>query len=177
MDEDVAGRRVRVLQLLGDRDDPAGDGMTNYAIQLNELMFSWFCNADTDQLRMLGVANVGGGYQLLAGVNTSFAGFDMSDRFDPITRVQVVVTQIPPETTTTVLETTTTVLETTTTVDATTTTTPAPTTTQAAIVPPAPTTLAPVLPDTGQERGTALFAALLVALGLGTTVLARRRSA
>jgi len=181
--EDVAGRRVRALQLLGDRQDPPGAGMSEYGIQPNEMMFSWFCNADTDQLRMLGVDDVGGGYQLLPGVNFSFTGFN-TDGFDAVTRVQVVVSLIPPETTTTttVIETTTTAFETTTTVAdttttaAATTTTPSPTTSEAFIVPPAPTTLAPVLPETGQERGTALYAALLVALGLGTTVLARRRS-
>lgn len=179
--EDVAGRRVRILQLLGDREVPEGSGMTEFAIQPNEMLFSWYCNGDTDQLRMLGVDDVGGGYRLLPGENVSFTGFGI-DTTVP-TRIQVVVSLVPPETTTTVAETTTTVAETTTTAAATTTTVaatttaPAPTTTRVNIVPPAPTTLAPVLPDTGQERGTALFAALLVALGLGTTALARRRSA
>lgn len=167
MDEDVAGRRVRVLQLLGDRDPATGAGAVEYGLHPNQLIFTWFCNADTDQLRMLPVADVGAGYQLEAYVNETFTAYNMDQFDDPITEIDVVITQQPPATTTT----TTTVTPTT---EATTTVAP----TSVAPSPPTPTTVTAILPPTGDSNGwTAAIAAVAVALGSAALWVSRRRPA
>ena len=171
-----------MLRLVGDVDDPAGDGMTAYAIQPNEMLFTWSGNAEFDQVRMLAIADVGAGYRLLPGVNVSFGGYDQNAQ-DNITRFQVVVSLIPvattTTTTTTVPETTTTLPATTTTeapttvVETTTTTAAAPVVTTTSAAPTAP--VAAALPETGQSSHNAGRALFVVALGLGCIAVARRR--
>lgn len=193
-DESLGGPGKLLLEILGDRDDPTGPGAAEYEIDPNEALLTPYCAiADSDQLRQNAIADVGGGYRLLAGVNETYANGDFEFLGWPPAMIQVVVSQQPPPTTTTSTTTTTTIPASTTTTAATTTTTAAATTTTAAatttttegpaVAAPGPTTTVTVprggvLPATGGGNGAmALIALALLGLGGLTMTMSRRRTA
>lgn len=199
MDDTVAGRRVRVLQLLGDRDlSPPGNGAQDLELKPNQMIFSWACFAEFDRLRMVppqppapgsglelasssSTQNLGGGYELVLGVNPSFVGFEPFGT----TQFEVRVRQASTTTTSSSSTTSSTTTSTTTTSvpgGAAPTTAPGATPTsgppaEEVAAPPGPDTTEPVmvLPSTGRATGpTAAIAALFAALG-GLALFGSRR--
>lgn len=186
LDEDgFGGRPLRLLHWITPDASVQPVGL-DAALQPHQIAFSWACDASYETLTTPAIADVGGGYELLAGRNTGRGAADGTSDFrvdgggtvdglevssfnsEPSwQQIDLYVSKRPvvEESTTTTTTTTTTTLV------------PAPPTTQGpAIIPPGPPT--PILPETGRENGPfALVASFLLAIGAAAIGVSRRRPA
>ena len=178
------GRPLRFLHWVGGVDDPVSPIGLEAELQPHQIAFSWACDANYETLMTPAIADIGGGYELLAGSNTGRLADDGTSDFNTLDggtpdglqlgedqgwqQIDLYVSKraVVEETTTTSTTSTTT----------TTTVAPPPTTQPPAAVAPGPP--ASVLPETGRESGPlAAIAALVLGLGAAAIGISRRRPA